>query len=99
MQKGINQLFNEHQDIIKIVEEDCYKIFQAAEGYDTTGEDYTEYTHIKDRLVGKVQQRLEYMQSQIDELMLEYCPDEISKEQFDNWAKNQVPCEYDLSGN
>jgi hypothetical protein len=32
-----------------------------------------------------------YLQSRIDELMLEYCPDEMTKEQLDNWAAHQRP--------
>ena len=33
---------------------------------------------------------LEHRQFLIDSLMLEYCPDEMSEEQQENWAKNQV---------
>lgn len=29
------------------------------------------------------------MQAKIDALMLEFCPDEMSKEQLENWAKHQ----------
>lgn len=29
------------------------------------------------------------LQSRIDEFMLEYCPDEMTKEQLDSWAKHQ----------
>ena len=28
-------------------------------------------------------------QARIDELMLEYCPDEMTQDQIDNWAKHQ----------
>ena len=28
-------------------------------------------------------------QAKIDELMLEYCPEEMTKKQFDDWAKHQ----------
>lgn len=31
----------------------------------------------------------EYLQSKIDELMLEYCPDEMTEEQLNNWKKHQ----------
>lgn len=34
--------------------------------------------------------RLEAVQAKLDAVMLEYCPEDMSKEQFDNWAKNQV---------
>ena len=30
-------------------------------------------------------------QARIDELMLEYCPDEMTPEQIDEWAKHQEP--------
>ena len=30
-------------------------------------------------------------QARIDELMLEYCPDEMMPEQIEEWAKHQVP--------
>lgn len=33
------------------------------------------------------------LQAQIDRLMLEYCPDEMTDEQFENWAKHQRPVE------
>jgi len=35
-------------------------------------------------------QKVEYLQARIDELMLEYCPDEMTKEQMDEWAKHQI---------
>ncbi len=31
------------------------------------------------------------LQAQIDMLMLEWCPEEMTEEQMDNWAKYQVP--------
>jgi hypothetical protein len=30
-------------------------------------------------------------QAHIDELMLEYCPDQMTEEQINEWAKHQVP--------
>lgn len=33
------------------------------------------------------------LQAQVDRLMLEYCPDEMTEEQFENWAKHQKPVE------
>lgn len=32
-----------------------------------------------------------YKQAKIDQLMLEYCPDEMTLEQIENWANHQVP--------
>ncbi len=34
---------------------------------------------------------LEEKQAKIDSLMLEYCPNEMTKAQKDNWAKHQKP--------
>lgn len=31
------------------------------------------------------------LQAKIDRLMLEYCPDEMTQEQLNEWAKNQKP--------
>lgn len=38
-------------------------------------------------------QDMDAKQAKVDELMLEYCPDEMTKEQLDNWAKHQSPVE------
>ncbi len=34
--------------------------------------------------------RVAELQAKIDKLMLEYCPNEMTKEQLDNWAKHQA---------
>ena len=31
------------------------------------------------------------LQARIDELMLEYCPEEMTPEQLDEWARHQIP--------
>ena len=36
-----------------------------------------------------LRQQLAAAQAQIDALMLEFCPEEMTKEQLDEWAKNQ----------
>ena len=41
-----------------------------------------------------VLKELRYRQAQIDSLMLQYCPDDMPKEQFDTWAKNQRRVEF-----
>jgi hypothetical protein len=33
----------------------------------------------------------EALQAKIDSLMLEYCPEDISEEQYNEWASHQVP--------
>ena len=39
----------------------------------------------------EAQAEIDVKQAKIDALMLEYCPDEMTKEQLDNWAKHQMP--------
>lgn len=48
----------------------------------------------KDDLIRKQQAEIASMQAKIDALMLEYCPDEMTKEQMDNWEKHQKVIEY-----
>lgn len=38
-----------------------------------------------------LQAELAYKQAQIDRLMLEYCPDEMTSEQIAEWGRNQRP--------
>ena len=33
------------------------------------------------------------LQAKIDSLMFEYCPDEMTKEQKEEWGRNQMPAE------
>jgi len=37
--------------------------------------------------------KLDAKQAEVDALMLEYCPSEMSQEQLDNWAAHQRPVE------
>ena len=53
--------------------------------------------------VAKLKLEIADKQARINELMLEYCPGEMSQEQLDNWGKHQVPADpqpsiKDLSG-
>ena len=41
----------------------------------------------------KLQARNNGLQAQIDMLMLEYCPEEMTPEQKETWAKHQVPAD------
>lgn len=41
-------------------------------------------------VIRSLNQQLAAKQAQIDELMLEYCPDEMTTEQLNEWAKHQV---------
>jgi hypothetical protein len=38
-------------------------------------------------------QQMGSLQAKIDELMLEYCPEDMTPEQFENWKANQRPVE------
>jgi hypothetical protein len=59
---------------------DLSEKFKAGEGL------HDEYVRLID-----YKQDTEALQAQIDSLMLEYCPKEVTKEQMDNWAKHQRP--------
>ena len=41
--------------------------------------------------IESLRQQLAAKQSEVDALMLEYCPSEMSQEQLDNWAAHQRP--------
>lgn len=49
---------------------------------DTIGNDWMKEKELKRQLDAK--------QAKIDELMLEYCPDEVTKDQWDEYSKHQV---------
>lgn len=44
----------------------------------------------RDKRITELKSRIEGQQYEIDTLMLEYCPEEMTRKQKDNWAKNQV---------
>ena len=41
---------------------------------------------------------IESLQAKIDSLMLEYCPNEMTKDQIDNWEKHQVKSSVKIDG-
>ncbi len=43
--------------------------------------------------ITELRQQLAAKQAEVDALMLEYCPSEMSQEQLDNWAAHQRPVE------
>ena len=47
--------------------------------------------------IAKWKAKLAHKQFEIDNLMLEYCPDDMTKEQFENWGKYQVPVEMEIT--
>ena len=42
-------------------------------------------------VIQKQMKAIATLQARIDELMLEYCPDEMTPEQLDEWARHQIP--------
>lgn len=45
----------------------------------------------KDEIKTEHQKTIDHLQSQIDSLMLEFCPERMTEIQKENWAKHQVP--------
>ena len=43
------------------------------------------------RAIKKLLEIIDEQQAKIDSLMLEYCPDEMTEEQLENWEKHQKP--------
>ena len=41
-------------------------------------------------LVSEVDAHIKELEAKIDALMLEYCPDEMTQKQIDEWARNVV---------
>ena len=39
----------------------------------------------------RLQKALDAKQAELDRVMLEHCPDDMTEEQIDRWAKHQVP--------
>ena len=50
----------------------------------------TEWGLNQNKRIEKLERQLEAAQARIDELMLEFCPREMTTEQLNNWAKHQV---------
>lgn len=47
--------------------------------------------HDHDDEVSRLRREVASKQAQIDSLMLEYCPDEMTDEQMGNWERHQIP--------
>ena len=63
-----------------------------AEPYSRTFEDaWKAGAASRDAVVESLRQQLAAKQAEVDALMLEYCPNEMSQEQLDNWAAHQRP--------
>lgn len=53
----------------------------------------TDLEYVRADVVESPRQQLAAKQAEVDALMLEYCPSEMSQEQLDNWAAHQRPVE------
>ena len=59
-------------------------------GLDINDEEYNVVLRLLNHAL-EARDKIESMQARIDELMLEYCPDEMTQEQIDTWCKRQKP--------
>jgi len=44
------------------------------------------------KLIQSMRGEIDDKQSQIDALMLEFCPERMTEEQIEEWERNQYPC-------
>jgi len=42
------------------------------------------------------QKTIDHLQSQVDQLMLEFCPERMTKAQMNNWSKHQAPTDFQI---
>ena len=49
---------------------------------------------VRDREMKTKDEKIAELQFKIDSLMLEYCPNDMTKEQIKNWEKHQKPAAY-----
>ncbi len=69
---------------ITLFHEDLLNIYDAADKPNC-------FLFIYVKMAKELVKECEAKQAQIDALMLEYCPDEMTTEQIDNWEKHQKP--------
>lgn len=74
---------------LSIFHEDVLEAYDAADKPDGLLFLYVE-------LVKKIENECEYRQQRIDELMLEYCADEMTEDQIENWERHQVESKINL---
>lgn len=74
---------------VDLDEDVIFELMKLAHERDVTLNDL-----INDVLSDKIK-AMDDLQYQIDELMLEHCPNEMSQEQLNNWAKHQRPVDKD----
>lgn len=58
--------------------------------FDTTFNDFEESIHNDCKKEQELKRKIEASQAKIDALMLEYCPDEVTGEQMEEYSKHQV---------
>lgn len=52
---------------------------------------YSDIKYVRADLIEALRQQLAAKQAEVDALMLEYCPNEMTPEQLEEWGRNQVP--------
>lgn len=61
-----------------------------ASDYDALRSRLAEMERASNDFIGQYQRQVAGLQARIDALMLEYCPNEMTREQIENWSKNQA---------
>ncbi len=57
--------------------------------------EYELRNHVLSPSVKKVMRKVwDYQQAKIDELMLEYCPEDMTDAQYQEWERHQKPVEF-----
>jgi hypothetical protein len=55
------------------------------------------YETARKEIAPLIKVELEWMQCKIDALMLEYCPEDMTEEQIENWKKHQKPVDINFN--
>lgn len=72
---------------------EVYKADEADARYQKLMDAYNSQSEELEGIYEKHQIEIEALQARIDELMLEYCPEDMTKEQIENWKAHQKPVE------
>ena len=72
------------------------KIVEYLNKYNNENKDLIRLIGAWRRIAVRAGNEVEAQQAKIDSLMLEYCPNEMTQDQIDNWEKHQVVAELQL---
>ena len=93
----IAELKAENERLVREVVDRNRRAFEGDKAKAAIDSSYELYEKLEDELNELKRQRNEYKadasakQAEIDRLMLEFCPDEMTPEQIEEWGKHQVP--------